>query len=100
MKLVNVVYEEDFSDVDILSVPEYIYENIESEVQLFNDWLFDKSSHHDYWEMNEKGGEYIECGTDAFVNWLNEFRLNENSEKVITIQSHTIFHPDYKSAEF
>lgn len=100
MKLLNVVYEEDFSDVDILSVPEYIYENIESEVQLFVDWLFDKSSRHNYWKMNEKGDEYIDVGTDGFVSWLNEYRLNENSENVTILKSHTKFHPEYKSAEF
>jgi len=100
MKLINVVYEEDYEDVDILSVPDYIYENIENEVQLYFDWLFDKSSSHDYWKKNEKGGEYIDCDTDAFVNWLNEYKLDSNSEKVYIIQSHTIYHPEYKSAEF
>lgn len=72
----------DFStDADIIECPKWIVPELESYQANFLEWLFDKKNNHAYWVY--KNGEKYACRyrSQAFVEWINMFVLQDNLEK-------------------
>ena len=53
MKKINLIFEEDMTDVDILLVPDNIYTKIDELAQSFLDWKSPNIDDSDYWTRNE-----------------------------------------------
>ena len=66
---------------------------------MLDNWIFDKQSIHSYWRYKE-GIRYCEYDVKAFIEWLNEFRLNNNEEKAGIVKTHVKIDPDLKSLYF
>ena len=75
MKKVNVVFDEDYSDVDIILVPESILPGIDSYLQAFFDWAVTVPNRKKYEIVDRSGKTVVSLGTIEFVNWLNEHVL-------------------------
>lgn len=106
MKLINIIYEYEYDDitntttvlgnVDIIKVPDFVCDNIDTIVQEFFDWTALNQNRKKY--ENKNGVLCI--GTNEFVEWLNEnYALDEN-QKIIIIAIDTKYNSDYPSALF
>lgn len=78
---------------DIIIVPDYIEEKLSYYQVMFDTWISDKSSNHNYWnKIKLEGEEALDClcfDTDAFITWLNEFIiLDEKKQNISRNKSH------------
>ena len=87
MKKMNLVFGSDYSDVDILAIPDAMQEQIETMIQDFFDWLPEHLSEHTFWTKTEKGNVVYSIGTDEILWWLNR-NISTEEEKVRVICSH------------
>ena len=115
MKLINMAYDYEYDDndilidmgiVDIVLVPEFVCNNLNEIVQKFFDWIDDvvqnsrQKDYQEYWEYCENGEEIITVGTENFVKWLNDnYFYCENQESVI-VTTETEYNPSYPTAMF
>ena len=98
MKQINLVFEDDFSDVDILLVPDYVAENIDHIVLEFNKWLL-KPENRLQFLAPYKGKMELAIGTEEFLWWLNNCFIQENDASTI-LKQHTTLCPTYPAAYF
>lgn len=97
MTNINIVFEYDFNDVDIIAIPSEISYKIIELGQEFLDWHGPKDD-PDYWGV-ENGRTYQIAETVGFVKWLNMFHcLNEKKAYIVT--QHTDYNPEYLSLDF
>ena len=72
-------------DADVIDVPEFVVDNRETFRRQFLKWIYDKNSHHKYWEKvtDREGNQFVGLSyrSDAFVDWLNKKKLKNNAEK-------------------
>jgi len=75
-------------DSDLIDCSNDIYDNIEKYQTEFFKWLFDKNNEHKYWIC--KNGKKFGCcyRSDAFVEWLNKFVINDNTKKAKVVESY------------
>lgn len=99
MRPINVVYEECYDHVDIVSVPEDIANDIESVVQEFFCWLIVPENKKRFLIPHEKWGEVLLIGAREFVWWLNHIKLS-GEEKASILQEDTTFVEEYPTADF
>lgn len=88
--LVNVSFEEkeeSLTYVDVIDVPQKIAMNIDSLQAKFFEWMFDKENNHRYWVIRDGMKKYCNYSTEAFIDWLNTYILND--EKATMIASST-----------
>lgn len=82
--LVNLVFD---YYTDIIDVPNYIAYNIKDYQDKCDEWLFDESIDHQFWERDEFGKkDVVGICSEAFVYWLNEFILKNNDEKAVIVK--------------
>ena len=107
MKLINIVYDYEyddstqqliiFDDVDIVSIPDYVCENLEEIVQKFFDWT--NCIESGCWK-NIKGRLLCCVETEDFIKWINNnYYTCENKEATI-IKQHTKYNSSYPVVEF
>lgn len=99
MKKINVVYDGCMDDVDIIQVPDVVAENIEDITQEFFDWM-SSTCDHGFWKKDNKGNQYLECETEAFIDWINKEFSDKCNENASIILQHTEYNKEYPSAEF
>ena len=99
MKKINIVFDDEFDDVDILLVPDDIADNIENVVQEFFNWVEIPENRKRFVVRIIDGYEIISFATEEFIWWLNEIKIQTPPKAEILIQ-HTKYIPDYPSAEF
>ena len=97
MKYVNIVFEYDYNDVDIIAVPDWICGVITDLSQQFCDWLGRTAF---FTEEMPDGRQVTVCETEGFVYWLNEQVLSESEEKAFILKEHTTFCKDYYTVDF
>lgn len=76
-------------DADLVECPDYIANNLDKYQLDFDKWLSAEDSNHNYWHrMPESmgGGPALCFGSDAFVDWLNEYVIDENTKKAVIIE--------------
>lgn len=73
-------------DMDIICCPDYIVNDLETYKENFYVWLYDKKNNHPYWL--QKNGKKYSClyRSQAFVDWLNEFILQNSKEKATVVE--------------
>ena len=99
MKKVIVLFDEQYDDVDILSVPKRIAENINDHGQSYCRWL--ESPNVDSNLLKVVNG--VKCTvleTEGFVDWLNSTVLKDEDNKAIILESHVPFVEGYPIIEF
>ncbi len=99
MKYVNIIYDEDGNDTDILLVPDQVSHNIDEIGQAFFDWL-SKTKDHGYWRVAEDGHKYLAAGTDEFVKWLKDNYGNLEDGEIRVIERDTKYNPKYPYTYF
>ena len=99
MKYVNVVFGDDLSDVDIISAPDDVAENIEDLGQQFCNWLSNDEA-YEYRRVAENGIIYGILETNGFVTWLNRFHCGDIDEKAVIVVEHTDIDFDLPIVEF
>lgn len=98
MKLINIIYEDDITDVDMILVPDWMEEKISQYAQNFVDWLV-IDPEQTYKIANSEIVAYV-CETKGFVDWLNKYVINNESEKAIIVSQHCKYNDAYLSVEF
>jgi hypothetical protein len=99
MKLINLIYEDDYDDVDILLVPDFVHDHIEDVLQTFFNWAA-KTREHGYFIIDEKGKEVLAIATKEFVEWLNCNYFQSEGQEIVVVEANTKYNAEYPSAEF
>lgn len=79
--LVNVVFDEESKDFDIIDLPSSLLENLNEFQNNFYKWLFNKKNDHDYWVYKDGEKAYCSYRSDAFIFWLNNIVLKNSIDK-------------------
>ena len=89
MEKVNIIYDDEMDDVDIIAIPKEMCREIENLVQSYMEWLMESApkDDEDYW-ITINGKRFSNLETVGFVKWLNNYYCN-NSGKVSIIEQHT-----------
>ena len=96
---INIVFDEEMDDVDIIALPENIFRDIASITRQFMDWLPDApKDNSDYW-AHINGKSCLTLETDGFVKWLNQTYCLGSNEAFI-VEQHTKYHPEYQRIDF
>ena len=96
---INIVFDEEMDDVDIIALPENIFRDIASITRQFMDWLPDAPKYDsDYW-AHINGKSCLTLETDGFVKWLNQTYCHGSNE-VFIVEQHTKYHPEYQRIDF
>ena len=107
MKLINIIYDYEYNDstqqitiaddVDIVSVPDIVSENLEEIVQKFFAWT--DSIESGCWKnIDEKLVCCVE--TEDFIKWINKNYFNSENKEAVIVKQHTKYNPSYPIAEF
>ena len=97
MAKINIVFENDFEDADIISIPDYLLPTIVEIGQKFLNWI-PSADDNDYFTIIA-GRQYFVAETDGFVKWLNTYDCRD-TEKAFVVSSHTNIGSEYKTLEF
>lgn len=79
--LLNWTYES-----DLIECPNYISNNLQEYQMRFDKWLSDKNNYHGYWTKDCEANDGLCFGSDAFVDWLNEYIIKDVETKVIFLK--------------
>ncbi len=97
MTYLNVLYEDDKDDVDIICVPYFIANKITVLVQDFTSWL-PSADDSIYWTIID-GRKTSVCETDGFLKWLNE-NYCRDTQKAFVVNRHVQFCDEFDTVEF
>lgn len=103
------MFDDCFSDVDILYVPDIVANNTDAVSREFNLWLralynklprpaLEHRHMPRFWKKRLNGTFYLSVGTKHIVWWLNNCYIKDN-QKVFVIESHGWYHPEYPMIE-
>lgn len=98
MTKINIVYDEMYNDVDIISVPDEIASSMNDLAKLFLDWTPPESD-SDYW-VTINGKRCLSIETVGFVKWLNNHCCLYFDEKVCIVAQHTNYCKEYQTIDF
>ena len=98
MTKINIVYDEMYNDVDIISVPNEIAGSMNDLVLQFLDWTPPESD-SDYW-VNINGKRRLSIETVGFVKWLNNHCCLHLDEKARIEVQHTNYCKEYQTIDF
>lgn len=100
MKLMNVVFDEYYDDVDIILVPDDMAEVIDDLLGIYNDWTSEQKK-RGVWHKFRDGITGFVAATDTvdFIEWVNHFYYDEEGEITI-IESNTKYNPLYPQIDF
>ena len=99
MRLVNLLFDEEYENVDILSVPDDIADNIDNIAQEFTRWIWFPENRQQFMVTLSDGKECLSFDTKEFLWWLNNIFLSPGQTAAIYLQ-HTSFHPEHPTANF
>ena len=95
---INVVFDDSYDDVDIISIPNSISVRLEDVVKEFMDWLKNAPEDDtDYW-CEVAGQKWTSLETRGFIKWLNNYCCQE--ERCIIVKQHTNYCPEYGRVDF
>ena len=99
MQMINLVFDEECKDVDLLMVPKEIACNVDAVVTEFFTWLSDSENQKQFLVSDDNGGSVLSVGTDAFLWWLNNIRILD-SNKAYIVRQYAEFSPHLPTAFF
>ena len=83
---VYACFDKSIDDFDIIDLPEEIVDKIDTIQPQFFKWLFDKKNNHDYWICEDGVKMYCSYGSEAFIDWLNNYILDRSAKKATIIE--------------
>ena len=93
MKYVNIVYDDEYNDCDIISVPDDLLCDLEKQIDILDEQLQEnyrnKTLAEGYYSVIN-GKKYPALGTHGIVNWLNNY-LYDGKPVVSIINMHVDF---------
>lgn len=99
MKNINILYFDNYDDVDIVCVPNIVCEDLDNVVQKYFNWL-SSTKDHGHWKIKADGTMYIECDdAEVFVEWINQ-NFKEDENEAYIVKRNTKYDPHYVIAEF
>ena len=98
MKYVNLIYDEEYEDVAILCVPDYVADDVEHITNLYAHWLYNNCDKHPFWIITEKGYRIVNATTESYIWWLNCHYIRTD-EKAYIVSQHVRYNPEYPSAD-
>ena len=99
MRYINLVYEDDYEDADILLVPDEIADNIDTVMREFFRWIKLSENNFRFKVKIGEGKEVLSIDTEGFLWWLNNVKLQGEAKATIEKQ-HTMMWKGYPIAEF
>lgn len=99
MKKINLIYEDDYNDVDILLVPDDVADNIDDVVRCFFSWLRVEENASRFMVTTASGHKGLSVDTKEFIWWLNNIWIRNDSEAKVIVQ-HTSYQNEYPRADF
>ena len=99
MKMINVVFDEVYNDVDLLRVPSEIADSIELVVREFNYWLSDPNNQKPFLVPYGNKRMVLGVGTNEFLWWLNHVKIIDG-DKATIVKQHTLFVEGLPKADF
>ena len=88
MKRVNIIYDNEYNDVDIICVPDRAVKDVEELGNQFFQWI---EEHPGPWhKVTEDGMDYIEQDTDLFLYWANTIWRNIEEPRCSLIKAHLV----------
>lgn len=99
MQKIIVLYDENYNDVDILSVPDRIASCINDYGQSYCRWLESADVAPDLRRV-VNGVKCTILETEGFVGWLNSNVIKDGEEKATILQTNTVFCEGYPVVEF
>ncbi len=100
MERINIIFEDDYNDVDIIAIPRELSAIIIKIAYEHSFWVADKApkDDSDYWEnINGELSPILE--TVGFVKWLNNYYC-KGKRRAIILKQHTKFVSDFRSIEW
>ncbi|MBQ3183777.1 MAG: hypothetical protein IJB24_04425 [Clostridia bacterium] len=99
MVKINIVYDDHYEDTDIISVPEEIFNNLNTVVNEFMAYLdYAPKDDIDYW-VEIDGILCSNLETVGFIKWLNNTYCT-GKEKALIIKQHTKYDSRYETIEW
>ena len=99
MKLMNIVYDGEYENVDIVRVPGWVADDIETILRDFNEWLSIPTNRQPFSHKCTDGRMVLSVDTPDFLWWLDNIKIAEEQMTEI-VKQHTIFDPNLPTAEF
>lgn len=97
MTNVNLVYDGNFDDADIIAIPDELVSIIDELGQKFLRWV-PTAEDSDYWTIID-GRRCIVAETSGFIKWINVCYCKE-IEKAHIVARNINYCPDYRIIEF
>ena len=96
---INIVYEEEYNDTDIIALPDEIYDNLNKIVDEFIAYLkYAPKDDIDYW-VEIDGVLCSNLETVGFIKWLNNTYCT-GKQKAVIVKQHTNYVPEYETIEW
>ena len=99
MVRVNILYENEIEDVDIILVPKEIANKIETVTQKFFNWIFEEENKKRFQKENEKDHVYTAVSAKDFIWWINKYEIH-NPPYASLVEEHTTLCSDFPIALF
>lgn len=96
---VNVVYEYDYDDVDIILLPDSLANSIDKINFEFGGYISPNKDDKDYWRKSPDGKLYSILETEGLVKWINRYWVKDG-EKAVIEQQHVAYNPEYEMMDF
>ncbi len=97
MTNVNLVFDGNYDDADIIAVPDDLVSIIEELGYEFLRWV-STAEDSDYWTIID-GRRCVVAETNGFLKWINSCYCKE-TEKAYIVAKNINFCPDYRIIEF
>lgn len=94
MPRINIVFDEDYGDSDIICVPQSVSDNIKHIPYDCSKWLYDNVNEHNFWSLAENGRKIVNFETESLIWWLNSFYIKDGEKAYVIIQ-HVECNPEY-----
>ena len=99
LRRVNIVYEMDYNDADILWIPSNLANDIDDVAQEFFRWVGVPENGCRFLVKGEDGHEVLNIDTEEFLWWLNHIKITNEPKATIAVQ-HTSYDPHCPIAYF
>ena len=97
MKRIQIIYEDDLNDVDIIAIPNYLCDSIYQLAQLFLHWIPPENDKNGWVRIN--GQRVMSKETVGFVTWLSK-NYCQDGDKAYIVNQHTNYCDDLDFLEF
>ena len=101
MKNINLLFEGDVDDVDIICVPCEIADNISHVANLYFWWMHDNINEHSFWVLGDNGAKIPCYETESFIWWINNhYNQSSCNKQAFIVLQHTHLDAEYPIVNF